>query len=155
MGPAFQGKLERQIFRKYCIPPYCLQYQNKKPIQSQIGIHTKSGILTSGKTGYLIYGPYQPMNAGEYILKVTGQLTSRGDKLAVDVIWHKAGKTYARFTNFNHSKSLPNDVLLEEKVTLDEDVDALEIRIFVDNKTVLAVYGYRLTPISKLKISGE
>jgi hypothetical protein len=114
---------------------------------SIIGTYTGKGMKTDGRSGYLIYGPYQPMKSGEYILQLTGKINSLGGKAYVDVVWHKAKKVYARFDGIGGQEKLADYILLNKKVTLDEDVDALEVRVWVDKDTDLFIDGYSLRPI--------
>jgi hypothetical protein len=88
------------------------------------------------------------MKAGEYILQVTGKVNSKGDNVVVDNVHHQAGKTYARFKGLGTKNVLPGNVLLEERVTLYEDVPALEVRVRVDKAADLLIDGYSLRPIN-------
>jgi hypothetical protein len=140
-------QLEQTLSHNYCMPPDCLQYRGDKNIGSQVGNHQGMGMQTDGRSGYLIYGPYQPMKSGEYILQLTGHVKSKGDTAVVDVVHHKAGKTYAKFVGLAKHKGLTGNILLEEQVTLD-DVEQLEIRVRVDKDADLLIDGYSLRPIN-------
>ncbi len=121
-----------------------LFWQGGSHIPSQVGTHTGTGMKTDGRPGYLMFGPYQPMKAGEYNLQVTGKMYFGGDSVIVDVIDHKADKIYARFKGIGAQNILPTNVLLEKRVILDEDVDALEVRVRVDKDADLFIDGYTL-----------
>lgn len=129
------------------MPGSTLIYRGKDSIYHQVGTRNDSGIQTDGQAGYLMYGPYQPMKAGEYILQITGRVKSNGEHVIVDVVDHKADKAYARFEGLGINKALPNNVLLEEKIILNKDVDELEVRVLVEEATSLFIDGYTLKPI--------
>ncbi|MEZ0121969.1 MAG: hypothetical protein AB9Q23_12790 [Candidatus Reddybacter sp.] len=141
------NQLEQTLFNDYCMPPNCLQYQGDKKTPSQVGQYIVGrGMQTDGRAGYLIYGPYQAMKAGKYILQIKGKVKVNGDHAAVDVVYHKEGKTYAKFNGLSTNKALANNILLEEKIILN-DVDQLEIRVQVGESTDLIISEYSLKPI--------
>jgi len=123
-----------------------LIYRGEDTTLSQVGKHNGTGMETDNRAGYLMYGPYKSMQAGEYTLQMTGKIIANASDVVVDVIHNKSAKTYAQFNGLGGDKSsLPsNNILLEEKVTLDEDVSALEIRVYVNKDTDLVVNGYSL-----------
>ena len=147
------ARLENQINSSYCLPPTCLKYEGtgKDSPLSQVGTHKDAAIHTNAKAGYLMFGPYQPMNAGEYILQISGKVISNSSNVTVDVAYHNASKVYARFVGLGSRDSPTDNVLLEERITLDEYVPALEVRVLVDKTAVLFINGYSLKPISTEK----
>ena len=146
-SPEKLQQLDTMLSQSYCVSPDCLQYSGEKNMRHQVGQHIGLGMQTDGRTGYLMYGPYLAMKAGEYILQLTGKASSNTGNVLVDVFYHKAGKTYASFKGLRGQPMLPANVLLREKVTLDEDVPELEVRVFVDNISNLLIDGYSLKPI--------
>ena len=141
-------EIEKALSQKYCLPPECLRYTGQLPAPHQTGIYTGAGMQTDGRAGYLIYGPYQPIQAGEYILQVTGEVNSNAHNVVTDVTYHKAGKVYARFEGLITQATPNNNILLEERVFLTEDIPSLEIRVRVAKATDLFIDGYTLKPIN-------
>jgi hypothetical protein len=145
------AQLDSEFFQGYCIPPNCLQYNGDSPISNQVGKYSGTGMHTDGRAGYLMFGPYQRMKAGKYVLQVTGNVKYKGEGVVVDVVHHKEGKVYGRYKGLGTQNNLIGNILLEERLTLDEDVPALEIRVRVDEAVDLFVDGYTLMPISNEK----
>jgi len=131
-------------------PLQCIQYRGKDTIPSQVGTHTGSGMQTDGRAGYLMFGPYQQIKSGNYTLRVTGKINANSEKVVVDVVGDRGQQTFARFVGLAlpENSNAADDVLLEEKVTLDEAVDDLEVRIRVDDKADIFIDGYSLLPVA-------
>ena len=123
---------------------------NQKPVGSQVGIHTDSGMQTDGRAGYLMFGPYRQIKSGNYTLRVMGKINANSEKVVVDVVGRLGQQTFARFEGLGLPKNsnAADNVLLEEEVTLDEEVDDLEIRIRVDDKADIFIEGYSLLPVA-------
>ena len=126
-----------------CLPPQCIQYRGKETIPGQVGSRAAAGIQTDRRAGYLMYGPYVPMNAGVYWLKVTGRVKTHGDRVIVDVVGQKGAKAFALFEGLGNSVKKDGDrVLLKKRVLLKTPVDDLEIRVRVDKEADILIDGY-------------
>lgn len=137
-----------------CFPPDCVRCRGKDWIHSKVGVQTCEGIQTDGRQGYLMYGPYVSVNAGEYLLEVKGHVKAHGDKVVVDVVGGK-GKTcvYARFVGLEDSAGRDRKrILIEKRVVLNTSVDDLQIRVWVDEGAEILVDGYSFT---RMKNWGE
>lgn len=123
-------------------------YRGKDTIPSRVGAHTGFGMQTDGRAGYLMFGPYQQIKAGGYTLRVTGKIDANSEKVVVDVVGGRGQQSFARFEGLGlpENSNAADDVLLEEKVTLDKTVDDLEVRIWVDDKADIFIDGYSLLP---------
>ena len=123
---------------------------NQKLAGSRVGTHTGSGMQTDGRAGYLMFGPYQKIKSGSYTLSVTGKINANSEKVVVDVVGDQGKQTFARFAGLGlpENSNADDDVLLEEKVTLNETVDDLEVRIWVDDKVNIFIDGYNLLPVA-------
>ena len=100
---------------------------------------------TNGRAGFLMFGPYEPMKAGHYILKVTGKITANSEGVVVDVVGQRGSKIYGRFEGVHPGEN----VLLQTDVVLGEAVEDLEVRILVEDKTEISITGYTLQPVTK------
>ncbi|PHR02093.1 MAG: hypothetical protein COB29_14175 [Sulfitobacter sp.] len=152
-----QERLEQveQIQRAYCASPICLKYLGTTKTSSQVGTYTSSGMQTNGKAGYLMFGPYKRMNAGEYVLRVTGKVSANGENIITDVAYHKGKRIFARFTGLGSKDFDQPNILLEERVILDEAVPAIEVRIKVDKDAVIFIDGYSLRPVAQKNKDNE
>ena len=105
---------------------------------------------TDGRAGYLMFGPYRQIKSGNYTLRLTGKINANSEKVVVDVVGRRGQQTFARFVGLGlpENSNAADDVLLEEKVTLDEAVDDLEVRILVDDKADIFIEGYSLLPVA-------
>ena len=119
-----------------------LYYVGGSTVPSQVGVLRNDGMHTDGRRGYLLYGPYRPIDAGEYILKVTGEVKSDAEDVVIDIVDQQGAVTYARFEGLKKGKGL----LLEEKVNITEPATQLEVRVFVSENDDLVITGYLLLP---------
>ncbi len=119
-----------------------LNYRGNNVVLSQVGTHTGSGMKTDGRAGYLMYGPYRPMDAGEYILQVTGEIRANAEHAVVDVVDQQGTVTFARFEGLETNSG----VLLKKRITLDKPAKQIEVRVWVDDKADITITGYTLSP---------
>ena len=137
-----------------CILPTCVEYDASEliisDIPTQIGIPSETGVKTTATPGYLAFGPYVELEPGDYDLEVKGIVnnTDKGN-IVIDVISHNPTQTV--FASFEYTLSkddAENDQksreLLSERVSIDEDVDDLEIRVYVDENVDLTLTKYSL-----------
>ncbi|WDS35641.1 hypothetical protein [Pseudoxanthomonas sp.] len=128
-----------------CLPPECLKsdFSQEKIPNSQVGLQTQTGITTTAKAGYLLFGPYVSLSAGLYRLKMYGEITHGGG--AYTDISSSAGK-------FVHTKiDLPEQAegeLLSLELNLDEDVTDAEIRVFARQSSKLTITSYKLERVN-------
>jgi len=147
-NPIKLRQIKNKIIQTYCRPPECLEYTGIASAPSLVGTYTGSGMETDGRSGYLMFGPHKPMNPGDYNLQIMGKIKSNGNHAVVDVVYHSARKTYARFEGLGVQEGLAKNILLKKKVTLNEAVPALEVRVWVDKKAALFISSYSFKPIT-------
>ncbi len=125
-------QIDRKSFSKY---PF-----------TRVGCIAGNNIISTGKRGFLIFGPYSPMNTGRYrfVLKGRGMLV---DTAWADIVSKKGKVTHCKFSLNRTSGS--SDVLVDKTVTLDEYADDLEIRVYVGKKDNILIKSYKVTPIKK------
>lgn len=108
---------------------------------SQVGTTNAGMIRSTGRSGYLIYGPYRRIGPGRY-RAVMNMTISRAENVTVEVVGKQGNKIY-------HQHTIKNTQLLSDKpfnfvFTLDEWVADFELRIFVTANDDLAISGYQI-----------
>lgn len=146
------GSLSRRSIRKTgnhpegsCLPPDCLVVNSFLGYQySQVGNVDSGAIETAAKRGYLVYGPYVPMKAGTYQLRLFG-VYDRGKEARFDVVSGSGTDTHVSGT-IPPALAGGSTVLTSVHVTLDEPIADLEIRVFVGSDDSLRLTGYQFIP---------
>ena len=142
LPPAAALKLVQEAQERYCLVPVCLRAAEFPPdAMTQVGTVAEGKLVTTRKSGFLHFGPYAPLNAGDYVLRIFGEIGHAGGAW-VDVAGEKGETTYARFPLAVQPE--PSRPLLEAPVNLPQDVDDLEIRVFVEADTQMSLSGYQL-----------
>lgn len=139
-----------KILKNICLEHLCIDYAGGDVVPSQVGSLVDLGMKTDGRAGYLMYGPYESLEAGEYILQVTGSASPNSGTFIIDVVNHKAGKVYAHYKTQGRNEVVSKNVLLEERVILGEDVPRVEVRVQVNAESDIFVDGYSLRRVKKL-----
>jgi len=142
---ARDGVLETRLLKTWCLPPVCLKQQAfTESSPSQVGVIENGQLVSDGKQGFLLFGPYRPLNAGRYRLVVRGEGTVT-DTAWVDVVSHKGTVQHAKFP-----LSSPSDgnkgILAKGMVTMKSPVKDVEVRVFVGGQDVVRLDGYELVP---------
>lgn len=129
----------------YCISPVCLNESNfTEKTLSQIGIIDRGMIIASGKAGFLHFGPYRNLNSGLYHLTVRGSVNN-ASAAWVDVVSQRGKVNHGKFLIKNF-QSAADGILISAPIHLKEDVQDIEIRIYVGAGDQLAVSGYEIRP---------
>jgi hypothetical protein len=114
--------------------------------------------MSTGERGFLAYGPYLPMDAGDYKLVVKGSASSVATAW-VDVVSERGTIQHAKFPLCETPEG-KSGVLASGRVILEEPVDDLEVRVYVEEQDIVCLDGYELVPIkgeqgcSTLEIAG-
>ena len=126
-----------------CLPPKCLQRQRLGASDHSLVGHLQDGVLHStGAGGFVHYGPYVPMDAGDYVLTIHGA-AQRADSSWVDLV---SGTGAVRHSHHELVAAAGDDVLLQARVRLDSPVHDLEVRLYVGADDQIAMSGYTLAP---------
>lgn len=142
------GKLEQlifiQIIQRPCITPFCLKIKGAKlvALPRQVGRIENDYVQSDGRKGFLSFGPYSPLNAGEYHLVVSGAASVAGSAW-VDVVSSKGEVEHARFSLATKSGGMVR-VLVDGLVKLDKPVDDIEVRVYVGEADRVRLVGYGL-----------
>ncbi|MDR1908147.1 MAG: hypothetical protein LBQ43_04800 [Holosporales bacterium] len=93
-----------------------------------VGNKKSDSLFSTGRAGYLVFGPYIRLVAGKYKLTVNGH-AYKLDEAYVDIVSSQGGRTWFVFP-LNDSTTT-SDMLLQEVFDLSEDDKDYEFRIFV------------------------
>jgi hypothetical protein len=122
-------------------------------IMTQVGHIEKGKLYSNGKSGFLLFGPYSPIRAGDYHLIVRGEVTEGGSGW-VDVVSSRGAFSHGKFplvASKEHST-----VLVDKFLTLDQSVGDLEVRIHVEAEDRVCINSYELRPVLEIgKIKEE
>ncbi|MBN1856844.1 MAG: hypothetical protein JW846_07825 [Dehalococcoidia bacterium] len=113
-------------------------------LPSEPGAYHDGSVVSTGHSGFLVFGPYVPLNAGEYMLVVKGTARSVPSGW-VDVVSSLGQVQHARFA-LSSTKEGETGILTSGRVSLDEDVLDLEVRVYVEADDEILLGGYELVP---------
>ncbi|MBF6648509.1 hypothetical protein [Methylobacter sp. BlB1] len=142
---AQQGVFESIINKKLCLLPECLKRMSfVSTTPSHVGTVQKGKLVSTGRAGFLHFGPRVSMEAGNYKLLVRGKgnMTS---STWVDVVSGKGTIEYGKFTL--HPTIHDGGLLAEGQVQLDAPVEDIEIRVYVGAEDDVTLEGYELVPV--------
>jgi Glycosyl transferases group 1 len=111
---------------------------------TQVGIREGSNMLTTGKNGYLIFGPYIPLSIGRHTVVIYGEVGEKGIAGAsMDVASKQGSLTHGGVLL---SEREVNGIVASLEITLDEKCTDLEVRVFVTDQSDLLVSKIAITP---------
>jgi glycosyltransferase involved in cell wall biosynthesis len=104
---------------------------------SQVGKRTGQNIVSTGQAGYLIYGLYIPLDAGQYRVVVCGALGENGATSArIDVAIGRGSRILAESIL---SQPDQDGCLVSLPISLDAPCTDLEVRVIVDGHSDLTL----------------
>lgn len=129
--------------------PVMLRFSTDSPvIGSQVGKRELgAGMSTTGKAGWLVFGPYIRMEAGTYQANVVGFAQPDHSGLVRVDIASERGKRIIAALELDAAALLAGqspDALVIIPFTLDSAVDDLEVRVRVDENSRLAVSEFQI-----------
>lgn len=118
--------------------------QDELPSEPGVGIVADGKISSTGKAGYLVYGPYAALDAGTYQVVIDGTVESlpEGAHATVDMV-----------SNQGNSKLGSADIasapaagapLATFVATVPANATDVEVRVFVPETARVSVSGYRV-----------
>jgi hypothetical protein len=125
-----------------CLPGECVRIILKDYPYKQVGENYAGGIRTNGKAGYLITGPYISMKAGKYVLEIDGNITEHSGQIRIDVASNGGNHVFASFSEADLINQLGSTLLLQKKISLDQDTEDLVIQVWVDATADVELHGY-------------
>jgi len=140
---AEEGTLETVLGRTLLLPPDGLQRQRfTASTSTRTGMQKNGELLTTGKNGFLLFGPYVRMKAGRYRLHISG-FGKAGPSAWADVVSDYGKSVHARFSLVPNKRG----TVVEGDVVLKEDVENIEVRVYVGEDDRLTLTGYQLVPL--------
>lgn len=109
---------------------------------TQVGIFENGILKSSHQRGFLLYGPYRPLEAGEYLLQIHGRI----DKPAqgwIDVVSNRGKVVHAKFP-LNELTETKGSQLLSKEIIIDEPLYDVEVRVFVTEADSVSIESYAL-----------
>jgi glycosyltransferase involved in cell wall biosynthesis len=119
-------------------------------LSTQVGIHYASAIKTTGKDGFLTYGPHRAIAPGQYRLQAFDVPADRSQgQLTVDLVANKGTQCFWRGAfEIAPSAQKSEALLFEFDFTIDSIVEDYEIRCIVgSSQLTLSKIIIRPTPI--------
>jgi hypothetical protein len=141
------GRLGRKIAKANCLPPDCLKRSNfNTTTPSLVGIVKDAKLYSDGRAGFMLFGPYVPMNAGQYTFQVfgSGNLPS---SVWVDVVSSKGTVQHGKFALSQETQQ--GHTLLKGKIKIEKEAEDVEVRVYVGADDELILSGYELVPINE------
>lgn len=142
-GPLLWGKGPLPSGKTHDIYVLRVDRFDRRRMPSQVGRFDNGVLVTTGNAGFLVYGPYVPVNAGEYRLVVNGAASS------VASAWVDVASGSIQHAKFPLSETQESEtgVLASGLVVLDNSVSDLEVRVFVGAEDEVRLEGYELVPV--------
>ena len=122
-----------------CLVPECLSVSaGSRGTGNAVGQLADGYLRSTDQAGYLMFGPYQPMESGKYRLKLYGE-AERLAGATVDIV----DSTDVILPPTALSKPAPG-ILFDGEVSLAKPAARLEIRTYVTAEDKIRLRGYRL-----------
>lgn len=102
------------------------------------GSMVEDSIRTTSAEGYLFFGPYEPLDSGEYKLVIHGEF-ERTNGSVLEVVSSSPSETVILREELSGASDQ-----IEVLFRLTEDSKQLEVRLFVGSDTSLSVHGYHV-----------
>ena len=143
----YLSQLDRQkvseiVSHKYCMPSSCIRRSKfSLDTPSQVGLIENGRLISTGKAGFLHFGPYQYLDAGNYSLTVYGT-SNRSDGAWVDVVSQKGKIIHGKFLISSYVDSV-DETLLTVPIYLSEAVQDIEVRVYVNEASEVSLGAYQ------------
>ncbi|AEC21722.1 hypothetical protein PT7_3182 [Pusillimonas sp. T7-7] len=111
-------------------------------LPAAVGVLQKNTKKTDGKAGFLVFGPYASLGAGDYELNLYGFSDFVGSAY-LDVVSNKGRMVHGRFVV---GKDVNGELLHKAAVHLPANVADIEVRVWVGEHDSLELVGYSLKP---------
>jgi hypothetical protein len=119
-------------------------------IGSEVGVRTLGlGMATTGKAGWLIFGPYIPLEPGNYQVSLQGLTQAgHGGQVHVDVASDKGAKVIAAAElDAPTLAAAPPEGLIVLPFTVDHPVTDLEVRVRVTEASKMSISAYQIRSV--------
>ncbi|MBA4741435.1 MAG: hypothetical protein H2060_01845 [Azoarcus sp.] len=128
-----------------CLPPRCLRataFSDLTP--SGTGQPINGALHSTGREGFMLFGPYQPMNAGTYSLVVRGEVET-ADGSWIDVASNSGQVIHGKWDMSGAGAGA--EVLLSTTVEITGAVRDLEVRVYARAPDQITINSYELRPV--------
>ena len=115
-------------------------------LSTSVGDRFGPRMETTGRAGHLIFGPYVSLDAGEYRIVIFCEIDRLAGGENLDLVIN-GGATVLLQKSMGDLKEGKDE--LEVSLTLENAVSDLEVRIWVDEGSRLAVTGLEIAPFGK------
>lgn len=130
--------------KQICLPPICMKQDGfGKDTDTHVGRLEGRSLLTSGRLGYLLFGPRLAMNPGDYQLTIKGASTHHPSTW-IEVSSNDGAQLHGRY----QLAPLNERVLLQTQVSIPDNIQNLEVRVFVESGDRVQLDGYDLRPLT-------
>ncbi|MFA6192453.1 MAG: hypothetical protein WC665_08880 [Sulfurimonas sp.] len=120
----------------------CFDAKIKELTFSNVGVLKENVLSTNAQDGALLFGPYLPLQKGEYSFEVYGKVSNQ-DAMFIQISDNLGKSSIGFFKDFNMTGE--HDTILKvDNLVLEKDFNAVEITIAVSKDTKAEIYGYRL-----------
>jgi hypothetical protein len=117
---------------------------NDPRLQHQVGRMERRELVSDGRSGFLVYGPYASLPADGYRLRVPGRWQSAAGQPAwLDVVTSQ-GRVRTVHLELTAGGSAGDGLLVDIGFTLESDATDLEIRLWVSDESQLCISGFEL-----------
>ena len=124
--------------------PVIAYWATHPALYSQVGYAAGRRLYSTGKSGYLLVGPYTSLPAGSYRVVIFGQMEQDGE-VRVYVCIDKGKDIVVAKTSLRATVGKEDGILGELDFTLDHYVDDLEVRIEITAEmTEIAISAYQI-----------
>ena len=107
----------------------------------------KNGYIVAKKdNGFLFYGPYYPINKGNYSLQLKGKFTNPKNAI-LDIVGNGGKKVYKTTKLSEQFYISKNSITIP--FSIPSHINDIEVRLFVKPETELTIYGYSIKPITQ------
>lgn len=126
---------------------------NDTRLMTQVGVKEDNRIVSTGQAGFLLFGPYIPLAAGEYDVLIHCTLGETGSSGAhVDAV---AGSGNRIITDLPLDDTSWNDGSFRITISLDAPCNDLEIRIQITEHSALHISAIEIFPVLNVPIVGD
>lgn len=136
-----------------CRPPTCLTWSPERnpDIHSTVG-KVQDGVMTaSGRSGYVVFGPYVAMKAGTYRFTLLGSLSCPQGQSHPCEAWvdinSRNGTSAVMPGAMLQAQPPGSPVLFQRDVVFNNKVDDLEVRVYSNGQPTIQLRGYSLEPV--------
>ena len=117
---------------------------NDHRLQSQVGVMDGTHIRTSAQAGFLVFGPYIPLDAGSWTIKAEGEATHLDGSEILEIVSNGGADIHFSAVLTREGERW----VAEGGYGLDKRAEGIEVRLWVSDASILSLARIRLTPNS-------